>query len=106
VICGLISGMGDNLSEAEKNHHRDLLIINAKVDALTAMVEILYLNRGSTREKFRSTLKTTRDAMIQKYLEKIQEKFPRLAAEIDWRETMPEIDQKLLDELRLDDEPD
>jgi hypothetical protein len=29
-ICGLIVAMSDNLSEAEKNHHRDLLIINAK----------------------------------------------------------------------------
>ena len=98
--------MSDNLSDAQKEQHFNFLIVNSKIDALTVMVEDLHVKNGSTRDEFRKALKKWKNACEQKYLEKIQEKFPRLASEIDLRAKVPEIDQNLLDGLKFDDEPE
>jgi len=92
--------------ELQKSTQFNILVACSKIDALTAMVELVYLKHGSTREEFRGTLKKTSEAILQKYLEKIGDQFPRGAAEIDLREKMPEIDQKFLDSLHLGDEGD
>lgn len=90
--------------EIFKTTQFSLLVANAKINALTTLVEIIYLRNGATREKFRGEFKRVTDAIVQKYLEKIGDQFPRLAAEIDQREKLPEIDQDFLDSLRPGDE--
>jgi hypothetical protein len=78
--------------------------LQSRVDALTAIMELLALRCGSTRDQFRSAVKSLTDACIQKRLEKIEDRAPRMAAKIDQREDIPDIDPEILRYLRFDDE--
>jgi hypothetical protein len=96
----------DELTPLEKATQSNILLAHAKIDALGILVAGLYLQKGSTSDKFYAQFKRVTDAIAQKYLEKIEGQFPKLAADIDWREKMPEIDQDFLDSLRPGDEPE
>lgn len=99
-----MSNESNNLSDSEAALVSHIINLQARIDALTAIVELLALNNGSTREKFRHGLKTVIDASIQKRLEKLEAQSPRAAALVDLRKEMPEIDQKFLDALEFDGE--
>jgi hypothetical protein len=96
--------MDEHEYELQKSTQFNILLAHAKIDALTAMVEILFVKHGSTQKQFRAALKKATDAIVQKYLERLGDQFPREAAEIDLREKMPEIDQSFLDSLKFGDE--
>jgi hypothetical protein len=78
--------------------------LQSRVDALTGIVELLALRQGSTRAQFRSAIKSLTDSCVQKRLEKIEDLSPGMAAKIDHREDIPEIDPEILGYLRFDDE--
>jgi hypothetical protein len=99
-----MSNEPNNLSDSEAALVSHIINLQARIDALTAVVELLALNNGSTRDKFRHGLQTVIDASIQKRLEKLEAQSPRAAALVDLRKEMPEIDQKFLDALEFDGE--
>ena len=83
-----------------------IINLQARIDALTAIVEILAVGHGSNHDKFYSALQTVIDASVQKRLERIERQSPAEAALIDLRKEFPEIDQKFLDELKFYNEPE
>jgi hypothetical protein len=83
-----------------------IINLQARIDAVTAIVASLAIGHGSTHDKFYSALKTVIDASVQKRLEQMEGQNPGEAALIDLRKEIPDIDQKFLDELKFDDEPE
>jgi hypothetical protein len=82
-----------------------IINLQARIDALTAAVQVLAAGHGSDWDAFHSGLKKCTDAFVQKRLEILEGQSPTEAALIDLRKEAPDIDQSFLDALKPDDEP-
>ena len=82
-----------------------IINLQARIDALTAAVQILAAGHGSDSEKFHSGLEKCVDAFVQKRLERLERQSPTAAALVDLRKETPDIDQTFLDALKFNDEP-
>lgn len=78
--------------------------LQARVDALTALVTLLARNAGAAPEAVNKTLRNVEAAALQKRLEAVENQSPELAAEIDPRGDMPDIDLSLLERLKFDED--
>ena len=74
--------------------------LQARIDALNAMVEVLASRSGVNLQVFRATSEKIRAASYQKRLERIEDQSPEASAKIDQREDMPSIDPDLMNDLR------
>lgn len=81
-----------------------IINLQARIDALDALVQILAVGHGSNTEQFQAAHKKTVDAFVQKRLEKLENQSPAEAASIDLRKEAPDIDQSFLDALKFDEE--
>lgn len=77
-----------------------IVSLQARVDALNAMVEVLASREKIPLELFRSTTKKIYDTCLQKRLEPIEEIDQGAAAKLDPRGDTPDIDPDLLRDLR------
>jgi hypothetical protein len=80
-----------------------IVALQARVDGLQALVEILALNAGSDRQKVKATLKTVTESSHQVRLDRIEDLSPTAAALIDQREDIDELDLDLIDELGFEE---
>jgi hypothetical protein len=81
-----------------------IVALQARVDGLTSLVEILALQAGSDREKFRKALKTVTDSAHQTRLARLEDQSPRAAAMVDRREDIAGLDLDLTGMLGFEDE--
>lgn len=79
-----------------------ILHLQARLDSLTSILEILALNAGSSREEFRDGRRTIYAASLQKRLDQLEDQDPGLATLLDTRPDASELDFDLLDHLRPD----
>jgi hypothetical protein len=80
-----------------------IINLQARIDALTAAVQVLAAGHGSDGDTFHAGLKKCTDAFVQKRLEILEGQSPAEAALIDLRKEAPDIDQSFLDGLKSDD---
>lgn len=89
-------------SPRELSLYTTILHLQARVDSLTSIVEVLALNAGSSREEFQDGRRTFFAAFLQKRLDHLEDQNPGLSALLDTRPDASGLDLDLLDHLRLD----
>ena len=77
-----------------------ILSLQARLDALNAMVEVMASRQKLPLSLFRSTMKQIYDTCLQKRLEPIEDVDQAAAAKLDPRGDAPDIDPDLLENLR------
>jgi hypothetical protein len=77
--------MDSKLTAFETELIRHIAALQARCDALEAVVEVIAINHGSTREKYQAVLETARERALQFRLERIEDQNPAAAAKIDDR---------------------
>jgi hypothetical protein len=85
---------------------QNVLMLQARVDALNAFCQTVATGHGATSKKFVEAIQTMTQTCYQKRLERIEGQSPALAALIATGIDLPKIDQSLLDGLKFDDQPD
>lgn len=80
-----------------------IVSLQARVDGLAALVEILALRAGSDREKVKAALKTVSDSSLQARLARLEDQSAQAAAWIDRREDIAGLDLDLSGELGFED---
>ena len=77
-----------------------IVSLQARLDALNAMVEVMASHQKMPLSLFRSSMKKIYDTCLQKRLEPIEEIDQAGAAKLDPRGDTPDIDPDLLRDLR------
>jgi len=95
--------MSDPLFEKEATKH--IIALQARIDALDAVVCGLAIRAGSNYDKFYDGLKIVTETMKQKRLEMLESKLPREAADLSLPVDYSKIDQTLLDNILGDEKP-
>lgn len=94
--------MSEDIDAFAKATTKHIIALQARVDALTAMVTLLATHLGADASGVRASLRGVEAASTQKRFEELEQLSPRLAADLDDREEMPEQWLDLLDHLRFD----
>ena len=98
--------MGAKLTDFELGLTRKVMALQARCDALDAVVEVMALKLGSTRQKFLEGRKRVCAAALQKRLETVEAVDPSAACSIDDRTDSVPLDMNILRGLVFDDEGD
>jgi hypothetical protein len=83
----------------EKHH-----FLAARLDAHDLVLGLVAQRTGMDVVEYDQMLRSIIHTAHQKRLERVEKRNPAAAAAVDARETLPEIDQAMLDAMRFDDE--
>jgi hypothetical protein len=80
---------------------RNIVELHARCDALAALVLAMGRELGGDADKLNAVLETVRATSVQKYLEKIEARDPKMSAILDERFDLATVDWDLLKNLRF-----